>query len=442
MAPVEQQRSPPGRVTLQQLPQEVIETIAEFCGDISGVSPSEQTDTFTEDVVKPYLDSTASNTWSPVYNDLRALALVSRTFSNPAQRALFKVAMVKTTGHLMRLIRSLLLYPNNRRYVRCFVAAINDHVRWMPQRLISPQPLVLVPLFQETLKALNDNKLRISFRLIDSMVVNLHTLEDQLLTATVQLCPKITATRICFYLPHRHAERGPQPTSQPAPNPPIYASLLDNHHLPQLKALTLDFGALLSLTNLIQYVQPGYPTGLPPSVERLTLVGNKTESELPYHLFDLNIFAKWLGTNKKFRELRMLDGFDKLIMYHRFRNSHPQPKNWNNILLSYRDTLEVLVLDCYSSTFAIPQGRFGASGMLDCLPELHKLRYIKAPLHAFSGNQFGLPLDVEDWEVTWLMRTGLPPWCRKIDVMVRNPLQCGSGGERMPSTWRVVEFRL
>lgn len=142
-------------MTLQKLPLELLETVAGFCGDVASVAPDEQTSTFTNAIVNPYLDSATSNTssWSPAYRDLRALALVSKIFSNPAQRALFKFAMVKTTGHLMRLLRSLLLYPYNRPHVRCFVAVLQDHPRPLAYQFAPPTLVLaefifyLMPLF-------------------------------------------------------------------------------------------------------------------------------------------------------------------------------------------------------------------------------------------------------------------------------------------------------
>ncbi|KAL0475966.1 hypothetical protein QR685DRAFT_65234 [Neurospora intermedia] len=453
--------------TLEALPQEVLETIAEFCGDVASISPNEQRDTFLHDVIHPYLDSATSNTWQPAYRDLQALALTSETFTNPAQRALFKVAIVKTTGHLVCLLHSLLLYPSNRRYVRCFVAILDDHPRPLPHRFIAPHPLVLgeflyylypilpttavqglsqdsffhrtVPLLQETWQALlRQDRLRITLPIIDSTVVNLHILEDQLLTTTIQLCPKLTASRVCFGLPQRHTER-PAPATQSVENPPIYATLLDNYHNLQLKSLTLDFGALLSLTNIRRYVS-GYQIGLPPSVERLTLVGNKTlDSVLSYHLFDLTIFARFLSTNNKLRQLRMLHGFDKLVSYKRFRPFQPPQENWNSLLLKYRNTLEVLVMDPYGPWRAIPEARYGHSGMLDCLVKMEKLRYLGAPLHALGSAEFGLPLGAEDSEVTWSIRAELPPRWQKLEVMIIDLFEFDSDGERL--TWRVVEFQ-
>ncbi|KAJ4400819.1 hypothetical protein N0V85_005668 [Neurospora sp. IMI 360204] len=349
-AAVKQQRFPRGKAPLQLLPQEVIETVAEFCGDVASISPNEQTDTFLHDVIHPHLDSAASNTWQPAYRDLQALALASKTFTNPAQRAFYKVAMVKTTCDLMRLLRSLLLYLHNRRYVRYFVANIEDH----PAASASARP-VAIP---------SDRS--------------------------------------------RQASR--------SRTPPIYATLLDNHHHLRLKSLSLDFGVLLSLTNIKRYV-PGYPTGLPPSVERLTLVGNETRSELSYHFFDLDIFAKWLRTNSRLRELRMLHGFDKLVAYKRFNDTQTQRNNWNSILLRYKDTLEVLVVDWYRPFSLFPETRFGPSKILDCLPQMQKLQYLRVPLHALGASEWSDPLGEMKWNFLGLMPDDLPPRCRKMDLM-------------------------
>ncbi|KAK3500353.1 uncharacterized protein B0T23DRAFT_308926 [Neurospora hispaniola] len=429
MSTIQHQRFPAGMAPLEQLPQEVLEIIAQFCGDVAGVSPSEQEDSFTEVITNSYLDSVTSYIWQPSYSDLRTLSLVSKTFLDPARRALYKVVVVKSTSELVRLLRDLLLHPENRRYVRFLVVKIEDHARPLPMRFTKPQPLVLG----------DRNNFTFSLPVIYSTEINLHTLEDQLMTATIQLCPGLTTARISFGTPQRHIEQ-PEPASQPVRDPPIYVSLLEDRHS-SLKSLTLDFGALLSLTNFKRYV-PGYRVGCPPSIERLTLVGNETESTLPYHLFDLNIFSKWLGTNNKLRELRMLHGFDKLVTYKRFNSTQPQRVTWNSILRAYRSTLEVLVLDWYHHFTAVPQARFGRSETLDCLVDMTKLHDLQVPLNALSGREFGLPPHAEDWEVTRFMRTGLPPQWRKINVMVMNPLRRGSTGGITSVTWRVIELRL
>ncbi|KAK3946908.1 hypothetical protein QBC32DRAFT_374650 [Pseudoneurospora amorphoporcata] len=422
---------------------EMLEVVAQFCSGVAGVSPSEEADVFTNDIINPYLDSAAPNTWQPAYTDLKSLTLTSKTLYNPAQRALFKVAVVNTTSGLMRLLRTLLQHQEKRNLVRCFIANIDDHMRPLPCTLISPPPLVFgeflyyvypilsdtvidqlpahsffrrtVPLLKDIFQALN-TRFKITLRLIESTEINLHTLEDQIMTATIQLLPNLQATRICFGTPTRHQARR-VPRSQPS--------------------LTLDFSALLALTNFKRYV-PGYPTGLPPSVERLTLIGSRTDAVLPFELFDLNVLSKWLSSNTILRELRMLDGFDRLIKYRRFRLGDPNFKSWNDVLLTYQFTLEVLTMGSYAPFQAAPQARYGPSGMLDCLYDMHKLRKLKVPLHALSGQEFGLPPGEDD--CTYYMRTTLPPSLKKMEVMVMNSQQGASGEEGTENEWSVVEY--
>lgn len=243
----------------------------------------------------------------------------------------------------MRFTRSLILYPKNRHYVRYFVARITDHMRPLPIRIVPPQPLVMASFMRNLYPVLSTpmastlpehSFLRqtlisaidtltgsdpsgwgnLMIQIVGETGVNFHTIEDQVLTTAVQLCSRIAATHLCFGEPRRHPGE-PQPANQTAPNTStlLYSSLL-NKCPSHLQSLTLDFGALYSLTNLNSQV-PGYPTGCPPSIERLTLVGNRVESELPYELFTIERFSVWLGTNRSLRELRLVDDFDKMIQY-------------------------------------------------------------------------------------------------------------------------------
>lgn len=470
LGPVKDHRHPTGKMTLDQLPQEVLENIAGFCGNISKISPSEDADTFTKNLVKPYLDSVGSNTWTPSYKDLRSLALVSKAFANPAQRALFKIAMVKTTGHLMLLLRSLLLYPANRRYVRVFVAVLRDHGRPLPSRFGKPSPLVLaeflhylwplitsnkipqqpaesffsrtVPLLEETLDRLVRTNMKFSLSLLDSTEINLHTVEDQLLTTVIQLLPKLASTRICFGLPDHNVQyntSASQPVATPG-GPPLYTSLLTSNHASQLRAITLDFGALTALTNLNRFAS-GYKAGLPSSIERLTLVGNHKDSNASYSLFNLKAFSQWLGTNKKLRELRMLHGFDQLVAYKHYRAYHNhQHENWNSVLLRYKDTLEVLVMDRYDRYPGLAKAKYGITGQLDCLSQMKKLRHFSVPLHALSGEEYGVPIGADAMDVTELMRTVLPPNWKTLDVACKDDPHTGLNSKMMAGMWRVFKF--
>ncbi|KAK1775142.1 hypothetical protein QBC45DRAFT_456743 [Copromyces sp. CBS 386.78] len=409
MARPQQTPYPKGWSRLEQLPPGALWTIAEFVGDIAIVTQSETADNFTETV----LDSSAANAWEPDYNDLQSLALVSTSFRYPAQRALFRVAVLKTTGGLMRFLRSLLMYPDNRCRVRYMVAAIADHIRTLPIRDIN------------------------------------HAIEDQVLTTVVQSCKNITAVRLCFGEPRRYpAPPGPVGVNinQIAPNTNtfLYSSLVYN--FPQhLTCLTLDFGAIYSIANFRLH-EPGYPTGLPPTIERLTLVGNRVESELPYYDFTIESFADWLRTNHELRELRLADDFDKMVRYNDRRatvNDNPNPElvrslTWNDILLRYQNTLEVLEMGWDRPSALGMKARFGESGMLDCLPEMRRLRFLKAPLITLGGD-FIVPLG-DDGKVIDSVRTGFPNSLKKLDLLVVNPPK--TRAERADLKWRVVECLL
>ena len=71
--------------------------------------------------------------------------------------------------------------------------------------------------------------------------------------------------------------------------------------------------------------------------------------------------------------------------------------------MRYKDTLEVLHMDHYDPSRAASQFRYGASGILDCLEDLHQLRYLKPSLHSLSGVELGLAPESDDCEVTWVM---------------------------------------
>lgn len=157
----------------------------------------------------------------------------------------------------------------------------------------------------------------------------------------------------------------------------------------RLRSLTLYLGALYwSLLRLREKV-PEYPIGCPPTVEYLKIVGkNSYISGTP-----LDDFYEWLSTNKRLRELRMLQGAD----------CHPWPgakkQNWNTIISMFKDTLEVLIMDGnrYHEGTCHYGVRFGPSGVLSIL-QCKKLAYIKVPLHYLRDDTpKHEPFDV-DWE--------------------------------------------
>ncbi|EGO60138.1 hypothetical protein NEUTE1DRAFT_36302 [Neurospora tetrasperma FGSC 2508] len=451
MTPNRQPPSQKGWSALEQLPQGVLERIAEFCGSITAFSSTEQADQFTENII----DLAASNTREPSYQDLRSLALTSASLAYPAKRAL------------------LILYPQNRHYVRYFVARIADRIHSLPNRFIPPRPLVMASFIRNlypVLSALMDGALpehsflrqtlisaidtltgsepsewgNLMIQIVGETGVNFHTIENQVFTTAVQLCPRVAATRFCFGEPRRHSA-GPQPADQAASNTLLYFTLLQNCSS-HLKSLTFDFGALYSLINFKSYV-PGYPTGCLSSIKRLTLVGNRVQSELPYDLFTIEVFFAWLRTNTKLRELRLIDDFDKMIQYSDSRataeangNSAPaKPLNWNNILRMYKCTLEVLEMSWYRPSAFGMKARFGASGKLDCLSEMGKLRYLKVPLVALGGSDFIVLLG-NDGKLIDMVHSELPARLKRVDLMVVNPP--ATRAERTDLKWRVVKCQI
>ena len=60
--------------------------------------------------------------FQPVYDNLRALSLVSRDLRDPAQRALFAVVVVGDPIEYFKLLRTLLKSQEIRGYIRCLFA--------------------------------------------------------------------------------------------------------------------------------------------------------------------------------------------------------------------------------------------------------------------------------------------------------------------------------
>ncbi|KAK1775143.1 hypothetical protein QBC45DRAFT_396419 [Copromyces sp. CBS 386.78] len=135
----------------------------------------------------------------------------------------------------------------------------------------------------------------------------------------------------------------------------------------------------------------------------------------------------------------MLDGFDRLIKYRRFRLGDTNFKSWNDVLLAHQFTLEVLTMDRYAPFQAAPQARFGPSGRLDCLFYMYKLLELRVPLHALSGQEFGLPPGEDDF--TYFMRTTLPLSLKKMEVVAMNSPEGGNGEQGMDKEqWSVVVY--
>lgn len=138
---------------------------------------------------------------------------------------------------------------------------------------------------------------------------------------------------------------------------------------------------------------PNYPSGCPPNVEYLKILGTDFGDSTWLPLDD---FYDWLSTIKKLRELRMVQRGDWYPV------KGPRKHNWNTILPMFKDSLEVFVLDGnrYNEGSYFYGSRFGEAGRLDCLPKMKRLKYLKAPLHYLRDDT---PKDEEelqnfDWD--------------------------------------------
>ena len=89
------------------------------------------------------LGSLTSYTLHPTYETVKALALTSSSLHYAAQRGLYHTITIRSTGILMRFLKSLLLFPANRRYVRAIIATISDHVRTLPHVFVAPSACYL-----------------------------------------------------------------------------------------------------------------------------------------------------------------------------------------------------------------------------------------------------------------------------------------------------------
>ncbi|EAA26588.1 hypothetical protein GE21DRAFT_8430 [Neurospora crassa] len=409
----------PGTTSIDKLPIELWERIFEFVGDIAYVSGRDRVDFPDDETPYPYVPrdthlEVPCRTEPTPYDYLRSSSLASRAFTVPAQRALFRVSKTRSSIGMLRLLRSLLEYPANRKYVQWLVTSPllreNNYDCQNPPDILDPisalvrtlGPLLRTPVLDQLQNVEFFGRLLQLYIPRDPKSFSGYTAEtkipdtddlrsfypilgDQTLRAILELCPQIRGVRLF----HRNTfiHWGSLPLA------PEAFLCLPNGLLGQdcfrLKSLTLDLGALYwSLLGLREKV-PEYPSGCPPTVEYLKIVGkNSYISGTP-----LDDFYEWLSTNKKLRELRMLQGAD----------CHPWPgakkQNWNTIITMFKDTLEVLIMDGnrYHEGTYHDGVRFGPSGVLSTL-QCKKLAYLKVPLHYLRDDTpKHEPVDV-DWE--------------------------------------------
>lgn len=390
------QPCPEGMTLVKRLPIELWERIFEFVGDISYVSGQHPVD-FPDDET-PYPSTTRPTALTP-YDHLRSASVASRAFTAPAQRALFRVSRTHSTTGTLRLFRSLLEYPDNRKYVqwllvttpttkdRIYGSNSRGILDLIPTLVQTLGPLVDTPAFDQLQNAgffrslVLPSTSRIpgfhgagthemaEWGITDARRLLTCIFEDHIVRAILELCPQIIGLRLF----HRTIWVNWSRCSELQGYPYLANDLL-GQTCPRLKSLTLDVGALTySLLQLGKCV-PGYTGGCPPSVEYLKIV--RTDDEVPVVDLPLHHLYGWLSSNKKLRELRLLQKAD-------WYPHGAWEQSWNSILPLFADTLEVLVMDGnrFFEGVEYIEERFGQSGIFDCLPQLKKLKYLKAPLH-------------------------------------------------------------
>lgn len=429
--------------SLERLPLELKARICESVANIIDPPLDFQPDPLKQDIFFPtdkpssLQTSDMERTYSSIYADLRSLALVSKDFTDRAQQVLFRIAVVGGPRCPMRLLKSLLLYPDNRRYIRSLLvtrkAGTLDHLSLdaVLQIHSTLRPLILTGkinelpnggCFREFLERLPNLPLAEWFD--DQQLTKIaHELAifpavaDHVLRAIVLLCPKLTGFHLCCgdnWTPwlgiFSRVEIPPSIDNGPS------------NTFPHVTSLTLDYGAIRSRVDAVA-LRPLYAGGCPPNIERLTLMGNK-DSQVDLTQVDLDYLHSWLRSNTRLRELRLVNGFDQILEseFWDFSVETDGPSQrvstWNTILPLYQDTLEVLVFDGYNKIFGKPETRFGPSKMLSCLGTFKKLAYLKVPLHMLRECWRDICVPKKGQNILDLVQATLPTKLKKMDIVV------------------------
>ncbi|KAK3493667.1 hypothetical protein B0T13DRAFT_504129 [Neurospora crassa] len=393
----------PGTTSIDKLPIELWERIFEFVGDIAYVSGRDRVDFPDDETPYPYVPrdthlEVPCRTEPTPYDYLRSASLASRALTAPAQRALFRVSKTRSSIGMLRLLRSLLEYPANRKYVQWLVTSPlpreNVIGRKNPPDILDPiSALVqtLGPLLHTP--ALNQLRNARFFRRLlqpdvpkeaesassDTATPERQSTEpsrpsnyivgDHILRAILELCPQIRGARLFYRNTWIHFASRP---STPNTFPYLADGLLGQECF-RLKSLALDVGALsYALLQLRQFVGD-----------------DERGWEIPFD--DL---YEWLSTNTKLQELRMLQKGDW------YPRAGPKKHNWNTILSRFKDTLKLIVMDGNRFFEGTPYvgARFGPSGMFDCLSQLRRLAYLEVPLHYLRDDMPVLQPPANDWE--------------------------------------------
>lgn len=342
--------------------------------------------------------------FQPVYDDLRALSLVSRNFRDPAQRALFSIVIFGEPTTYFKLLRSLLEAPDTRSYIRCLfaVAVRNPEAEQRHHEIVKSccadfveilGPIVVsnsydglrngryfygfkhrILLHGDTVSSSPDRKVS-DMRLRRDFAI----LVKEVLHSILQLCPSLKA----FHLHYSHWSSGKHE------DPCAFWSLEERgwacirllKDRPLLTTLTIDVRAVRGVLNLAWNAKSSqYPS----TIEHLTLIGSTTK-ELTHDILVFDHVFAWVSTITRLKTLRIWNGFGNRTLL----TTH----NWNTILRKFKATLEQLVVDGAGSLLQMTPSeiigprayqqvdRFGPSGILACLPEMEKLRYLSVPIH-------------------------------------------------------------
>ncbi|KAK3352064.1 hypothetical protein B0H65DRAFT_143748 [Neurospora tetraspora] len=420
---------------VERLPLEIREHICELIGHVPHPSHDYLINCFDPPEDHPQSEpfpGPPHTLYSSAYADLRVLSLVSKAFAEPSQRVLFKTTVVQGSIGIMSLLRSLLFYPKNRNYVRRL--AVSRKECWRLQYPVGGIVLrafmnilgrdVFTPIFDELQDAsffrgvvmalsawLGDDcfsyKYRSKWRSVREKLPQLSrdALGDYVLRSIVQLCPRYGSSHARYLADHRTYNT----VSSCLPDPYSF-----------LESLTLDLVAFQKKSALV-VLGPEYTEFCHPNIECLTLVGNTCNaySDPPLSLGSLR---GWLRGHKRLRELRVLRGGDDNIYVDFKQDTVETIPNWNDILLSLKDTLELFVIEgtrlMYDEDEVI--WRLGPTKMLSCLPELKKLTYLKTFLHMLRDDspEIHVPRTWDGPGVLELVQTGLPPSLKRIDVVV------------------------
>lgn len=423
--------------------------------------------------------------WSPpqrppdcqiIQKRLRALSLVSQDWSHSAQRALFAVIPIDSARCLMKLLRSLLLYPKNRRYIRCLIPIFMEPcVEFYMQSPIGDDTAGMI-----TMSLFVDN------------------LGDILFTPIVEELPN--AALLCTTLikhvlhPHLLAGGNHEDTGESEDfDDHVYRfrEVLNSalccviHISPSLSALHLRtewhhcaqpfvYGEAMNyskrflegsrpLFKTLSLYAEGFPGGgrrrdhedleyecwmaCIPTIQYLTLLGYRYQIYSTYRAslqVCLNTLYEWLNSVVQLTSLRLLNGFDESFdatSARVYTNWVPAQHNWNSILLRHKDTLKELVLDGYRGAWlhdvnkwdheSSHTTRFGPTRMLSCLPELRNLAYLRVPLHFLMSSldphsidedaqakPENLPSPSTAQEALALIESSFPPSLKKLEIVV------------------------